>query len=49
MSSKKNLINKNLLKNYFEELNQQRHLQIIATDSNQLPKNKKIYLKCLTK
>ena len=48
MSSKKNLINKELLKSYFEELNHQKHLKIPATDSNQVPKQKKIYLNCLS-
>ena len=48
MSSKKNLINKELLKSYFEELNHQKHLKILATDSNQVPKQKKIYLNCLS-
>ena len=48
MSSKKNFINRNLLKSYFEELNHQRHLKIFATDSNQTSKPKKIYLNCLS-
>ena len=48
MSSKKNIINKELLKSYFEELNHQKHLKILATDSNQVPKQKKIYLNCLS-
>ena len=49
MSSKKNSKNKNLLKNYFEELNPQRHLKIFATEANHQKKNKKIYLNCLNK
>ena len=48
MSSKKNIINKELLKSYFEELNHQKHLKILATDTNQVPKQKKIYLNCLS-
>ena len=48
MSSKKNLINKDLLKSYFEELNHQKHIKILATDSNQTSKQKKIYLNCLS-
>ena len=48
MSSKKNLINKDLLKSYFEELNHQKHIKILATDSNQASKQKKIYLNCLS-
>ena len=48
MSSKKNIINKELLKSYFEELNHQKHLKILAADSNQVPKQKKIYLNCLS-
>ena len=49
MSSKKNSKNKNLLKNYFEEINPQRHLKIYATEANHQKKNKKIYLNCLNK
>ena len=49
MSSKKNSKNKNLLKNYFEDLNPQRHLKIFATEANHQKKNKKIYLNCLNK
>ena len=48
MSSKKNLINKEPPKSYFEELNHQKHLKILAADSNQVPKQKKIYLNCLS-
>ena len=48
MSSKKNIINKELLKSYFEELNRQKHLKILATDTNQVTKQKKIYLNCLS-
>ena len=49
MSSRKNTFNKTILKNYFEELNLQRHLKILSTDLNHATKNKKIYLNCLTK
>ena len=49
MSAKKNLINQNLLKNYFEELNLQKHLKIPSTESNQQTKGKKIYLNCINK
>ena len=49
MSSKKNIINKNILRSYFEELNLQKHLTIQATEPNKVPKNKKIYLNCFAK
>ena len=49
MSSKKNTLNKNIIVNYFDELNHQRHLKIHATELNHKTKNKKIYLNCLTK
>ena len=49
MSSKKIAINKNLLKNYFEELNLQTHLKLLTNESIYASKNKKIYLNCLTK
>ena len=48
MSSKKPSINKSLLKSYFEELNHQKHLKILATESNQVKKSKKIYVNCLS-
>ena len=48
MSTKKNL-KKNSLKNYFEELNLQTHLKLLATESIYASKNKKIYLNCLNK
>ena len=49
MSSKKIAINKNILKNYFEELNLQTHLKLLTNESIYASKNKKIYLNCLTK
>ena len=49
MSSRKNTFNKTTLKNYFEELNLQRHLKILGTDLKHATKNKKIYLNCLKK
>ena len=49
MSTKKITFKKNSLKNYFEELNLQTHLKLLANESNNASKNKKIYLNCLNK
>ena len=49
MSAKKKIIERNLLKNYFEELNHPNYLKMMKTESNQKHKTKKIYLNCETK
>ena len=46
MSAKKNLINNNFFRNYFEDINHQKYNKILSTESNIKTKSNKIYLNC---